>query len=337
MSITIILIVAISILISLILFCMFNIYNPKNKLLSILEKYNIKCNILIPGPSMGLILDAKIICDKIKNIKTSKYIIIENYNKIYSKDDLFFVNLDWTEFKKLYKNDSPNNIICKTKQSYNILKNKFPNKNVLYTGFTSIDRFKPNINIDYNKIIHICGKSPYKGTLQLVKTWIKHPEFPLLTIKVYEGIQYNIQKLLENKKVNNIELNTTFINDNELDILYNTYGIHICSSNQEGWGHYIAEAKACKAVVLYTGAPSMSETFVDGYDGISIRCDSAKKMINDNICPYYELKEDDIANSVKKLLKLTLEEKKMIGENARNSFLKNDIEFTKRLINLVSN
>ena len=313
----------------------------KYKINSLFEKYEMKCKkIFIPGPSLGLVLDAKIICNKLPlldELLSNKNIIIENKLDKYRAEDIIFVNLDWTDFKNLKRDSAPKTILCKTKQSYEILKSTFKNKNVIYTGFTSIDRFKTGYSIDYNKWIHVCGKSPYKGTIQLVKTWIKHPEFPFLTIKVYDSVYNEIQKIVKNKTISNLEINNNFITDEEIDILYNTYGVHICPSNQEGWGHYIAEAKACRAVVLYTDAPCMNETFTDGYDGIAIRCNlNTNKKINE-ICPFYELEEKDIANAVKKTLNLTLQQKQDIGKNARNSFLENDTQFTKRLNDVIQN
>ena len=331
-------IIAIIILLIILTYTFIKIY-LNYKVNCLLEKYEIKCkNISISGPSLGLILDAKIICNKLPlldELLGNKNIIIENSGSP-KPEDIIFVNLDWTDFKNLKRDSAPKTILCKTKQCYDILKNNFKNKKVIYTGFTSIDRFKTGYSIDYNKWIHICGKSPYKGTIQLVKTWIQHPEFPLLTIKVYDSVYNEIQKIIKNKTVTNLEINNNFITDEEVDILYNTYGVHICPSNQEGWGHYIAEAKACRAVVLYTDAPSMNETFIDGYDGIAIRCNlNTNKKIND-ICPFYELEEKDIAIAVQKTLNLTLQQKQDIGKNARNSFLENDTQFTKRLNNALT-
>jgi glycosyltransferase involved in cell wall biosynthesis len=339
MSKTILFVILMVILISILAYNLFKIYNiiKTNKML---EKYEIKCkSISVSDHSLGLLLDAKIICNKfptLDEVLGTRNLIIEN--SFHSKpEDLIFVNIDWTNFTGLHSENSPKTLLCKTKQAYDILKNKFKNKNVIYTGFTSMDRFKTGYNIDYNKLIHICGKSPYKGTLKLVKTWLNHPEFPLLTIKVYDGVYEEIKKMMINKTTNNLEINTKFITDDEVDNLYNTYGVHLCPSNQEGWGHYIAEAKACKAVVLYTDAPCMNETFVDGYDGIAVRCNiNAVNKIN-QICPFYEIEEEDMVNAVRRILNLSQDQKREIGENARKSFLENDIQFTKRFNEIIQN
>ena len=306
---------------------------------AILEKYQIACkNIMLPSESFGLILDARILCDKIPDLEShlrNRRIIIETTNKpIHPERDLILVNLDWTNF-----NNAPNTLLCKTKQAYRILKKKFKNKEVVYTGFTSVDRFRRRSNrgMDYNRFIHICGKSPYKGTLKIVEAWINHPEFPRLTIKVYDGMYSDIQNMLKNKVVKNLEINNDFVSEDELSELYNTCGIHICPSNAEGWGHYIAEAKSVKAVVLYTNAPCMNETFTDGDDGISIDCDTSAPIITNGVCPFYEIDPINVAKAVQKVLSLPLAEKQRIGNNARASYLKNDADFTFNFKTLIYN
>jgi glycosyltransferase involved in cell wall biosynthesis len=263
----------------------------------------------------------------------NRRIIIETTNKpIHPEKDLILVNLDWTDF-----NNAPNTLLCKTQQAYRILKKKFKNKEVVYTGFTSVDRFRRRFNrsMDYNRFIHICGKSPYKGTLKIVEAWINHPEFPRLTIKVYDGMYSDIQNMLKNKVVKNLEINNDFVSEDELSELYNACGIHLCPSNAEGWGHYIAEAKSAKAVVLYTNAPCMNETFTDGVDGISIDCDASAPIITNGVCPFYEIDPINVAKAVQKVLSLPLAEKQRIGNNARASYLKNDADFTFNLKTLI--
>ena len=304
---------------------------------AILEKYQIACkNIMLPSESFGLILDARILCDKIPDLEShlqNRRIIIETTNKpIHPEKDLILVNLDWTDF-----NNAPNTLLCKTKQAYRILKKKFKNKEVVYTGFTSVDRFRRNRGMDYNRFIHICGKSPYKGTLKIVEAWINHPEFPRLTIKVYDGMYSDIQNMLKNKVVKNLEINNDFVSKDELSELYNACGIHLCPSNAEGWGHYIAEAKSAKAVVLYTNAPCMNETFTDGVDGISIDCDTSAPIITNGVCPFYEIDPINVAKAVQKVLSLPLAEKQRIGNNARASYLKNDADFTSNFKTLIYN
>ena len=75
-----------------------------------LEKHQIKCkNIMLPSESFGLILDARIICDKIPDLDLylgNRNIIIETTNKKIKPEDIIFVNLDWTNFEKAFSNCS---------------------------------------------------------------------------------------------------------------------------------------------------------------------------------------------------------------------------------------
>ena len=311
----------------------------KDEYKNIFKKTNLSCNIYIPSRSPGLVLDSIIVCNKTKNLPAKPSFIFEDFDSNDSyPNEFIFVNMDTTNFEKLEDEDTPHYLLCKTKQAYNILSENLPNKEVTYVGFTSMDRFKDGFEMDYNKIIHICGKSPFKGTMQLIKAWIKNPQFPNLKIicNDFFGIVGDYKTLIEKENCKNIELVDTFIEDSEVETLYNTYGIHICSSKHEGWGHYIAEAKSCKAVVLYTDAPSMNETFTDGYDGISIPCDNNTETYAVNgLCPVYMVTVENIETAINKLMQIPIEKRKEIGNNARKSFLQNDIDFQNRLINYI--
>lgn len=308
---------------------------------TLFNKKNLSCNIYIPSKSPGLVLDSIIVCNKTTSLPAKPSFIFEDFDSEDSyPNEFIFVNMDTTNFEKLKDENSPQYILCKTKQARDILTENFPEKEITYVGFTSIDRMKQGFQMDYNKFIHICGKSPFKGTINLIKCWIKNPQFPSLKIicNNFFGIVNDYKNLIEKGNCKNIELIDTFINEDHLSELYNTYGIHICPSKHEGWGHYIAEAKSCKAVVLYTDAPSMNETFTDNIDGISIPYninDDDENYAVNGLCPIYNVLTKNIEDGVNKLLQLPIEKRTEIGNNARNSFLQNDIDFQSRLINYI--
>jgi mannosyltransferase OCH1-like enzyme len=302
------------------------------KKLLIRKRTNLSCNVYLPSKSHGLVLDSIIVCNKTKNLPAKPNFIFEDFDTESSPNEFLFINLDTSFINKLYDEDSPHYLMCKTNQAYSILKRMFPSKEVAYVGFTSFDRMKEGFEMDYNKFIHICGKSPFKGTLNTIKVWIKNPQFPVLKVICNSGYE-KYMSLIEKENCTNIEIITDFINEEQIDELYNTYGIHICPSIHEGWGHYIAEAKSCKAVVLYTNAPSMNETFTDGSDGIAIPCNNEIEDYSHNgICPLYKVTVEQIETAVKVLLQIPIEKRKEIGNNAREKFLKNDTDFQYRLI-----
>ena len=106
------------------------------------------------------------------------------------------------------------------------------------------------------------------------------------------------------------------IDKSNLEELYNTHGTHLCLSER-----YVAEAKSCKAVVLYADDQPVNETFSNGVDGVSIPCSTG-------VCQVEEVEQ-----SVNQLLEISVQNRVKIGNNARNRFLKSDTEFEYRLLN----
>ena len=290
------------------------------------------CHDIPISTSYGLLADSLIVCSTTKNIPATPFFYFEKVPTKFYKNAWYFVNLDITDFTDF--DNTPHNIVCKTKQAYDILTPKFPNKNIMYTGFTSIDRFNPAIKKDYTKFIHIAGKSPWKGTLPIIKAWQRHPEWPQLTL-VWRYDSFGVQlDPAEVSKITNIKFMSGFLTDQKLDELVNSCGIHICPSEHEGFGHYINEARAVKAVVLYSDAPCMNEFFTNN-TGIPIKTHQ-KGFIN-NICPNYETTTTDIEDAVSKAIKTDISTLKKIGEQAREQFIKDGSQFKKTLINNIQN
>jgi hypothetical protein len=278
-----------------------------------------KCKAISNDYSHGLLIDALIICKYTEHLEDTPFFYFEYLPSDFYKDSWYFVNLDYTDFSTI--SDSPNTIVCKTRQTYDILYKKFPNKNVIYTGFTSIDKYIPEINRNYRKFIHIAGKSPWKGTDSIINAWKNHPEWTELLV-IYNDKNKQI------KGANNIKIISKHLPDKELNKLMNEYGIHICASEHEGFGHYINEARSVKAVVLFTDAPPMNE-FFNNNSGIPIK--AYYSGIYNNICPSYKTTTKDIENAVSKVLSMKESELVKMGEQARINFLENDFNFKKLL------
>ena len=290
------------------------------------------CHDIPISTSYGLLADSLIVCSTTKNIPATPFFYFEKVPTKFYKNAWYFVNLDITDFTDF--DNTPHNILCKTKQAYNILTPKFPNKNIIYTGFTSIDRFNPAIKKDYTKFIHVAGKSPWKGTLPIIKAWQRHPEWPQLTL-VWRYDSFGVQlDPTEISKITNIKFMNGFLTDQKLDELVNSCGIHICPSEHEGFGHYINEARGVKAVILYSDAPCMNEFFTNN-TGIPIKTHQ-KGFIN-NICPNYETTTTDIEDAVSKAINTDISTLKKIGEQAREQFIKDGSKFKNTLINNIQN
>ena len=295
------------------------------------------CKSIPISNSQGLILDSSIVCHATRNLSRQPLFYYEIYPDDCVQDSYFFVNFDYTDFRKLLADPkSPKNILCKTHQTYNVLKSFLPYKNVIYTGFTSIDRFLPNITKDYRSFIHIAGKSPHKGTTQVIQAWLQHPEWPTITVicreDVLKDINDTIFKIKNSKNINFID---RFIPEKKLIEYMNHNGVHICSSKFEGFGHYINEARSTEAVVLYTNGEPMNEMFTDGVDGIAISS-IRDKPTNQGMCPTFMVSPQSIEAAVNRTLTLSEAERKEMGKKARIRFLENDKQFRERLLSLFS-
>lgn len=281
------------------------------------------CHDVPISSSYGLLVDSLIVCSNSSNILATPYFYFEELPEKFYKNGWYFVNLDVTNFQNF--DNTPHNIICKTKQCYDILHSKFPNKNIIYTGFTSIDRYKPDIKKDYTKFIHVAGKSPWKGTINIINAWKKHPEWPqLLLIWRKDPISAPINEQ-EIQKIRNITLMNGYLSDKKLDELINKYGIHICASEHEGFGHYINESRAVKAVTLYSDAPCMNEFFTEKI-GIPIKT-TQTGFSNHGFCPKYETSVNTIEEAVLTAINTPVSELVKMGTKAREQFIKDDILF----------
>jgi glycosyltransferase involved in cell wall biosynthesis len=163
-------------------------------------------------------------------------------------------------------------VCCKNKQSYNTISNKFPQINVINTGFTSIDRYNEQIPKKHDYFLHLKGISRYKNSQVLVDTWLKHPEWPTLVV-VHHGNQQSNGTLHFNipfKVSKNIIVYQNKLPDATLKSIMNQCGVHICCSFSEGFGHYINEARSTGAYLITTDGLPMKEFLKNNESGILI-------------------------------------------------------------------
>jgi glycosyltransferase involved in cell wall biosynthesis len=140
-------------------------------------------------------------------------------------------------------------IWAKTQYAYNIFKSL--NYSVELLGFTSED-IQIAGHKNWGAPLHVAGNSPNRGTKFLIDLWSRRPDYPELTI-IYSGALH-----LESGS-KNIRLINKYMSANEMCLLKNQSGIHLCPSQAEGWGHNIVEALACGSVVVTLDAPPMNE------------------------------------------------------------------------------
>ncbi len=214
-------------------------------------------------------------------------------------------------------------IWCKSHHAVNVFKQH--HSSVHFLGFTSVDRWLPDVAPDYTRFFHLAGGSNLKGTETLMALWAQHPEWPELTV-----VQHR-----ENAPTAvpaNVTLVTRYLDDAELQQLQNRCGIHLCPSRSEGWGHYIVEAMSCAAVVVTTDGPPMNE-LVSTERGVLAAYDrSEPRKLGIN----FFVDAGALEQAVSTLLTAPAADKERLGKAARGWFLENDRTFHTRLQRLMS-
>ncbi len=214
-------------------------------------------------------------------------------------------------------------ILCKSEHARAIFARLHPSTH--YIGFTSVDRQIAGVAPDYGRFLHLAGGSSLKGTEALVEVWSRHAEWPELTI--VRHAKHPLGPLPPN-----VRLIERYLPDEELRLLQNTCGIHVCPSLSEGWGHYIVEGMSCRAVVVATDGPPMNE-LVGPERGVLVPYERTKpRKLGIN----YHVDRDALEKAIQRLIDQPVEEKAGIGAAARAWFEDNDRAFRHRLRSVVS-
>jgi hypothetical protein len=164
-----------------------------------------------------------------------------------AKTNILIPNLEWMFQYSLDNINKFDMVFSKSKECKQIL-NSY-HKNVIYTGFTSVDRFNPNIP-KTKQFLHFGGKSIQKYTEMVVDVF-SELNLPITIVDATERFK--------GKTTSNIDYIPYFLSDKEVDDLFNSHSIHICCSLSEGWGHYIYEALSCKSAVIINDCPPENE------------------------------------------------------------------------------
>jgi hypothetical protein len=273
----------------------------------------IKINVYYWNNGVGIVNDAILLKSILKEYDVSLYdMSIDNE---YRDGDLgIFIQNIWThQFEKNKKNIyivneewlNQDEILCLYKFDYIFTKSSYAkslldshHKNVINTGFFSLDRyFFPKHT---KKILHFKGKSIQKNT-ELIK-----------------DLNY----------VNVLDSNVNYLSENDVVDNLNNHDVHICCSLYEGWGHYLWEAMSCGKLVICSEIPVFKE-YIDPDLVIFVptekivKFDKKIKFLNQNTYPLREghfvdkLLFEEILKDKKRLLEF-LNEK---SENIRKYFL----------------
>jgi len=191
---------------------------------------------------------------------------------------------------------------------------------VVFTGFTSEDRYDPAVTRD-RAFFHLAGRSRAKNTEPLLALWRRHPRWPRLTV-----VQ-DSRTAPTAVTAPNIEHRIDHVADAELRRLQNAHWFALCPSQAEGFGHYLVEALGVGAATLTLDAAPMNEV-VTRERGVLV---PAVRTAALNMAEAYGFEDASMAQAIERMIGLGGAECDRIGAAARAWFIDNDRAFPERL------
>jgi len=189
-------------------------------------------------------------------------------------------------------------------------------------GFDSEDRCEPHVP-RLPQFLHLAGRSPLKGTQRLLAVWQRHPEWPRLTL-LQDSAHGHGQR---SPAAANIVHQHGFAGDQELRQLQNAHRFHLCLSEAEGWGHYIAEAMSVGAIAFTTDAAPMNE-LVSNERGVLVAAHLGERH---NLARIARFDEAALEAAIARALALDTTQLDATGAAARRWFLDNKHGFAARI------
>jgi hypothetical protein len=191
-------------------------------------------------------------------------------------------------------------------------------------GFDSDDRMDAGVG-RVAQFLHVAGRSPLKGTARLVSLWQRHPEWPTLTLVQDSSVSGAV--VAAAPPVANIAWHGQYVSDDALRALQNAHRFHVCTSEAEGWGHYIAEAMSVAAVTLTCDAAPMNE-LIAPQRGLTVA--AATGPVH-NLVRLALFEEAALAAAVRRAMALGRAELDAMSAAARSWFLENKAGFVGRV------
>jgi glycosyltransferase involved in cell wall biosynthesis len=189
-----------------------------------------------------------------------------------------------------------------------------------YIGFRSTDCLIPKTPRQPH-FLHLAGASRMKGTARLLAVWRRHPEWPPLLVLQSPQTAHGMPSAPDRANVQHHV--ATLRNIEEIRRLQNSHVFHLCLSEAEGWGHYIAEAMSCGAVTITCDAPPMNE-LVRPDRGLLVAAKAAGTL---NAATRYHFDEAALEATIERARTMEPLEYNALGSAARGWFQANQKRF----------
>jgi glycosyltransferase involved in cell wall biosynthesis len=166
-----------------------------------------------------------------------------------------------------------------------------------------------------------------KGTKTVFNVWEKNHDFqPLILGKIENYREYMVSR-------QNIWTFFKRLPESSILQLQNKCRFHICTSEYEGFGHYIHEAKSAGAVIITTDAPPMNE-FITKDMGYHVAVAGTERY---NLGTLSKISAGSLERVIKETMGVNEKELDWMGKAARQSFVDNDKFFRSTLKSIFKN
>ena len=222
-------------------------------------------------------------------------------------------------------------VLCKTRSAVEMTREHGGRPR--FVGFTSLDRGGESADrhpaaAREVRALHVAGRSLQKGTTQVLSLWLRHPEWPRLTIVARAP---NIVPS-SGSLPPNVAFEDRTLDDAALRELQRTHALHLCPSESEGFGHTLVEGMSCGAIVITTDAPPMNELIAPDF-GLLAGWTSHTTM---GAGKRYSPDPGELERAVEKALMLSPAERTALGSAARSRFVDLDRGFREGFARVVA-
>lgn len=250
---------------------------------------------------------------------------LESYDKSRSGEiNMIYINPELT-LKDLELLKKADYILCKYPKAVEYISKIRPECPVINTGFTSWDLSPPEYRTNTSKkVIHLGGQSHRKNTKLVIETYIKYPELGEITIICRRYCAETCKDLEFAEKYPYIKVYNTL---EEAGVEYSDFGIFLCPSDAEGYGHYLNEAKVFGGIVITTDSPPMNDHVKDGETGLVVKTYLENGADGPFHVPIARFHPEDLAKAIKKAKEMDMKKRKEIAWNAYLQVVENHYKF----------
>ncbi|OQR89659.1 hypothetical protein THRCLA_09644 [Thraustotheca clavata] len=175
-------------------------------------------------------------------------------------------------------------VLAKTLDAYNRIVSWYEqagnprNTKVIYTQHTTsnptLETKSFSRNFENLSIFHANGNSNRKSTESILACWASRPDFPRIDIFSQDASsKFLFDELFPDKKLIPSNLNYHYgevLSAKEFGKRLQEASVILCPSSQEGFGHYINQARASGALVATTDGAPMNE-FISRESGVLVK------------------------------------------------------------------